>query len=233
VAISRSKTWLSGEVLAAADLNQGFDEIVEGGVNLVSPWTANMAADGFDLTGLDELAFDDAATGASAAGRLRRNGTALEWHNGTSSRPITGFGARVYNNANISITNSLATTLTFNSERYDNAAFHDTGSNTSRLTAPVSGKYLIAAHVRFAADIDYTSLSVFILLNGATTIASQVDALAFNSNVIDRSVVTVHALDAGDYVEVVVLQVNSSAGNNNVVSQANVSPEFCIQYMGN
>ena len=45
----------------------------------------------------------------------------------------------VYNNANISIATGTNTALTFNSERYDNAAMHSTSSNTQRITAPTGG----------------------------------------------------------------------------------------------
>lgn len=41
-----------------------------------------------DLAVTDEIALTDAAAGASAAGRLRRNGTNVEYHDGTASRVI-------------------------------------------------------------------------------------------------------------------------------------------------
>ncbi len=88
MAVSRVKTWLSGEVLTAADLNAEFNNVLDNGQAVGNPWTASQAAGGFDLTGLDETAFDDAATGASAAGRLRRNATKLSWHDGTSARDV-------------------------------------------------------------------------------------------------------------------------------------------------
>lgn len=50
--------------------------------------TATLAAGGQDVTGLDELGFNDAAADATAAGRLRRNGTKLTWHDGTSAQAL-------------------------------------------------------------------------------------------------------------------------------------------------
>lgn len=41
-----------------------------------------------DLAVTDEIALTDAAAGASAAGRLRRNGTNVEYHDGTASRVL-------------------------------------------------------------------------------------------------------------------------------------------------
>ena len=52
MAISRVKTWLAAEVLYAADLNAEFDNILNNALPLVSPWTANMDANGFRLIGL-------------------------------------------------------------------------------------------------------------------------------------------------------------------------------------
>lgn len=45
------KTW-GAEVLTFAALNAEFDNILNNALSLVSPWTANMAAGGFRLTGL-------------------------------------------------------------------------------------------------------------------------------------------------------------------------------------
>lgn len=49
MAISRVKTWVSGEVLFASDLNSEFDNLLNNATSLVSPWTANMDAGGFRL----------------------------------------------------------------------------------------------------------------------------------------------------------------------------------------
>lgn len=59
MAISRVTTWSAGQVLTAAALNAEFDNILNNALSLVSPWTANMAAGGFRLTGL--------ATGSAAS----------------------------------------------------------------------------------------------------------------------------------------------------------------------
>ncbi|MDP3768199.1 MAG: hypothetical protein Q8S13_09300 [Dehalococcoidia bacterium] len=71
-----------------ADLNAEFDNLINGALTMISPLTASLDAGSFDITALDELAFTDAAANASAAGRLRRNATALHWHDGTASRGI-------------------------------------------------------------------------------------------------------------------------------------------------
>jgi len=138
-------------------------------------------------------------------------------------------GARVYNNANISVADSTTTDLTFNSERFDTDAYHSTGTNTERLTAPVAGKYLITGNVRFAANATGFRQAVLIL-NGSTTIAAtrQLAAGASVQNIM--VVTTVFELAAGDYVTLRVFQ--SSGGNLNVEAQTNYSPEFMIARLG-
>mgnify|MGYP001608542833 CR=1 FL=1 len=49
MAVSRIKTWISAEVLYAVDLNAEIDNILNNGLSVVSPWTANMDAGGFRL----------------------------------------------------------------------------------------------------------------------------------------------------------------------------------------
>ena len=50
MALSRTKTWVSGEVLTASDLNAEFNSILNNATTLISPLTANL-----DLNGLDSL----------------------------------------------------------------------------------------------------------------------------------------------------------------------------------
>ena len=96
--------------------------------------------------------------------------------------------------------------MTFDSERWDTNALHDTSSNTSRLTAPVDGRYHIFGHVDFDSAAGGFR-RVVIRVNGAGNeeIAVQTgpgDAL--HDTVL--SVSTHYELMAGDYVELVVCQ---------------------------
>jgi hypothetical protein len=87
MALSRVKVW-AVEILTHTDLNAEFDNIINGALSLISPLTAPLAAGGNDITGLDELALNDAAANASAAGRIRRNGVNPTWHDGTAAYAI-------------------------------------------------------------------------------------------------------------------------------------------------
>ena len=50
MALSRLKTWISGEILTHTDLNGEFDNFLNNASSLISPWTSNIDAGGFRLT---------------------------------------------------------------------------------------------------------------------------------------------------------------------------------------
>lgn len=52
MALTRIKTWISGEILTHTDLNGEFDNFLNNASSLVSPWTSNIDAGGFRLTAL-------------------------------------------------------------------------------------------------------------------------------------------------------------------------------------
>lgn len=132
-------------------------------------------------------------------------------------------GARVYNSANISISTGTSTALTFNSERYDTDSYHDTGSNTSRLTAPATGYYRITGIVRWASNAT-SYRQIGIQLNGGAFIAFVIGPPA--STVCVQIVTCDYQLSAADYVELAVRQ--DTGGALNVDASANYSPEFMI-----
>jgi len=79
-ALARVKNWIANETLTSTDLNAEFNNLINNALSLISPLTGNLAAGGNDITGLDELALNDAAANPSSAGRLRRNGATLLVH---------------------------------------------------------------------------------------------------------------------------------------------------------
>jgi hypothetical protein len=143
----------------------------------------------------------------------------------TMARPVGG--ARVYNSANISIANATFTDLTFDSERFDDSAFHSTVTNTGRLTIPVTGTYVIAAAVRFASNTT-GARQTRILLNGTTMIVR--DLRSASTGLVYVSMTTIYHLTAGDYLTLNVYQ--DSGGALNVEVEGNWSPEFSISYVG-
>lgn len=143
--------------------------------------------------------------------------------------------ARVYNSANISIANVTNTSLTLDSERFDNASIHSTSSNTERLTVPSGGggKYLIGATAQFAANA--TGFRQWKLeLNGTgatgTDICFTTEPTNSASVISDGVPVTLYSLAAADYVALTVFQ--NSGGNLNATVDANNACEFWCLWVG-
>lgn len=131
---------------------------------------------------------------------------------------------RAYNSAAFGIATATGTSITLNSERYDNAAMHSTSSNTSRITVPTGGggKYLFGGGLQWQTGATGTRL-VFMLLNATTLIAEQ--SAPGNASVSPAtSVASVYALSAADYIEMQGYQ--DSGGGLNVLATSNFSPEF-------
>jgi hypothetical protein len=142
--------------------------------------------------------------------------------NADGSGFIQGVGARVYRNVDQNISNNTDTILNFNSERYDTATFHDNTTNNSRLTAPVTGIYVIFFNIEFAANSVGNRLGL-LLVNG-TNLIGCVNNEPEGSTITRLNCSVLYQLTAGDYVEVQVRQ--SSGGVLAVVSESEISPEF-------
>lgn len=134
--------------------------------------------------------------------------------------------ARVYNSANLSINNTTFTDLTFDTERWDDAAFHSTSVNTARFTIPRFGRYAIGACIRWASNVTGHRQGR-LLVDGSTEIA-RVSQMAVTTAAIATmmEIFSVSELGAGQYVTVQVYQ--DSGGALNVEAQGNYSPEFWI-----
>lgn len=138
--------------------------------------------------------------------------------------------ARVRNTANISHTSSGSyQALTFNSERVDVGAMHDTSSNTGRLTVPTGGGgfYAIGGCIEFASNAT-GKRGIAVRLNGSTIIAQhESDNIGASDHALAIS--TVYQLAAGDYVELMGKQ--SSGGSLNMLATSAYSPEFYAHWL--
>mgnify|MGYP001615564739 CR=1 FL=1 len=133
--------------------------------------------------------------------------------------------ARVYNNANQTITTATVTALTFNSESYDNGALHSTSINTSRLTAAVAGRYLVHGFVWFNSNT--TGQRQARLHKNGTVVTHAIvpgSAVAIVIHVSD-----ILDLTANDYMELCVYQ--DSGGNLDVVG-ADAQTNFAMIRIG-
>jgi hypothetical protein len=134
-------------------------------------------------------------------------------------------GARVYHNADQAIATGTVTLLSFNSERWDTAALHDTATNNSRLTAPAAGYYLVIGQVDFAANATGIR-QLYLRKNGTTYIA--IANFAPHTQAARIEVTTIVHLVATDYVEILAYQ--DSGGSLNVTYNAShqFTPEFSM-----
>lgn len=146
-------------------------------------------------------------------------------------------GARVTNSGTISLLTATWTLMTFDTESYDTDAYHSTVSNTGRLTAPTTGKYLVTGSVGFnseASGLDCLKL-VAVRLNaagsslGGTLVGGQYVGSPANTSVYNVSISIVLALTATDYVELFAYQ-SSGETINALLSSA--PSAFAISRLG-
>lgn len=204
-----------------------------------------------DLTSIDAASaggFGGAGTGilrmanATAPGSSPPSGMGLFWYDDAAgalkvktdtgaTRQMLHAGARVFHNTTQSLTSGSATALLFNSERYDTDSFHDTTTNTSRLTIPTGrgGKYLMGGHIGWAGNATGRR-DVSIRLNGSTLIAAFNTVPPDGTAFVSEPIVTVYDLAAGDYVELVATQ--ASGGALSTVSNGNYCCEFWLACVG-
>ena len=133
------------------------------------------------------------------------------------------------NSSGETIPSSSSTTLTYNTEDFDTANLHSTTSNTSRLTAPVAGKYLITASAEWTNNTSGRRILI-LELNGTTQIMR--DSVSPNNDSgigPEQSVETVYQLAAGDYVEVIAYQ--DSGSSLAVQSYDKASPAFSMDWI--
>lgn len=136
-------------------------------------------------------------------------------------------GTRVYNSVAQSIPTGVTTTLTFNTERWDDESYHDLVTNTSRLTVDRPAKYVIDVTVPIATN-GTGQRFVHILKNGTDVIAKHAQPpVAAATTYINVSVT--ENLSETDYVEVQVFQDSGIALD--VISVANARPEFGIHML--
>jgi hypothetical protein len=119
-------------------------------------------------------------------------------------------GAKVYKSSVTTLANGIETTLTFDSEHFDNSNLHDTGVNTNRLTIPAPGIYMITSSIQTNATPLTGILRLAFYKNGI------VDSLARSSmspNAVSHTLTSFVKLVAGDYVVARVLNTTGASVN--------------------
>jgi hypothetical protein len=141
----------------------------------------------------------------------------------------TFVGCQVYKSAQQTLTNNTETALTFNTERFDTDTFHDTSTNTSRMTIPSgkAGYYLVIATVTFLSN-STPARAVTLRLNGDEYAYLQQLQPVSNGGTITGGSYIIN-LAVADYIEIFARQ--ESGGNLNV-GAGSLSTSFTIQYLG-
>lgn len=141
---------------------------------------------------------------------------------------------RAWHSAAATLTTATSTVIALASETYDSTgSMHSTSSNTSRIIAPVAGKYHIVASIGFASNSTGRRICA-VRLNAAgssasgTLLAEKVGQ-ANSSNIHTESIAFDYDLAASDYVELFALQ--QSGGNLNTSALEHQS-WLSIRYVG-
>lgn len=204
------------------------------GLKWAAAATGGVAADSiWDTKG--DLAVATAADTASklAAGT---NGFVLTAASGEATglkwQAVTTIGCKVFNSSNESIAHNTNVALTFNTDLFDTAAMHDTGSNTNKVVIPTGGDgwYDIGAGAAFAAAAGGIR-QMQIKLNG-TTVAATYNANTTNPSNNFLRIHTLEYLVATDYIEVIVFQNQTTVAALNVLTLANYSPALSVVKVG-
>ena len=138
-------------------------------------------------------------------------------------RGFAGVQTRVSNSANISISDSTTTALTFNTDDFDTDDLHDTSTNKDRITIKQAGKYLIVGQVVWESNsTGYRYTEIY--KNGLTVLAG-VDQDAVSTVGTYQNISTIADLSIDDYITLRTYQ--NSGGNLNVLTLEG-SPIFSV-----
>lgn len=167
---------------------------------------------------------------SDSGGTLLYNGATVGGGGGGGVSAPAFVGARVSNSVAITLTTAVATTLTFNLERYDTDGMFDP-AQPDRITCRVAGYYEVCAQVLFAGTSGTGIRSLNLLLNGITNLATRNQAGVVAPNVTGLTINTAPIyLNMGDYVQVRATQ--TSGGNLDITVSGMQSPEFSLVKVG-
>jgi hypothetical protein len=118
--------------------------------------------------------------------------------------------------------------LSFGQIRFSQAGVYDPGART-RLTAPVTGIYIVTANIAWARSGDGTARRLRIRRNGSVVVAEVVRRATSSDVRIASNISEIVQLNAGDYLELVASHGSRSA--QTVISLGEVSPEFQLAFL--
>ena len=124
--------------------------------------------------------------------------------------------------------------ISLDGEGFDTSNLHDTATNNSRLTAPVTGVYQINGRVHWESGVGGVR-QLRIEKNLGTppgkTIAEAMETAAATDEM-TQNVSTISLLSAGDYVELRAIQQNPTATAVDTVAETHIAPELSMAWIG-
>ena len=223
-------TWIANDQGDITEVQAGVGISVASGTGPI-PVITNSSTDLITTAG--DLLYGTAADtvarlGIGTAGQVLKvnsSATAPEW--GAASSTPTFVGCSASSSVDLTLSNNTFTAITWNTERFDTDGFHNTSTNTSRMTIPSgkAGKYLVTGNVDF--DGNATGVrELRIYKNGTAYLGTWTAAsTAFPS----ANVVAIMDLSVADYVE---LYAKQDSGSNQTLYISTVSGDFSIVYLG-
>jgi hypothetical protein len=138
---------------------------------------------------------------------------------------------RCYNTANLTSTTGVVLTLTYNTNRFDNASMHSITSLTNRITVSTAnaGKYLVGMSVQWTASIAGDYRAHVLRITGTTNIGYDVKPPGGTNGFAGGNVTALWNL-SNDYFDSAVQQ--NSGGNLDVTGGGGSSPEFWAVWVG-
>lgn len=128
------------------------------------------------------------------------------------------------------ITTATQTKISFDSVDSDDWNCWDLSPNPTRLTVPVTGRYIVTANVSFeAASPGHRAINIY---KNNTTELARSDFLPVSNSIDTHSTVTTHALTLtkNDYVELRVWQ--NSGSTLDIMAGTDHTPKMSLIYLG-
>jgi hypothetical protein len=143
---------------------------------------------------------------------------------GVDDEPV--LSARVTHSVAQSIANNTFPKLVFDTARWNDGGLWDSTANT-KLTAPVSGLYVIGAHIEWEPNA--AGIRVLELVQSSVSVIASIWQSAAVNGPTRQSIATLWYLAVNDFVEVQVSQ--DSGGPLLVPASSKYSPEFWMQWL--
>lgn len=137
--------------------------------------------------------------------------------------------ARVRRTTVQTFTSGVTAAVSFDHQSWNVGNLHSISINPTRLTASISGLYLIGGVVRWADNATgYRFLGI--RQNGTTYVAKDARGSLATGFGLDQGVTTLYRLAKGEYVELLAGQ--ASGGNLNILVDSPASPAFWMERLG-